>query len=173
MSPPFLICFYGPESTGKSTLAVRMAERYRTGYVPEVAREIITSNKFTVNDIIRIARAQDQRVREGMKVANRVLFCDSDLITTGIYSRTYLGVVPREVEELEKNLRYDQYFLFDIDVPWVPDGLRDLGEKREEMFAKFKSELERRRIPYILLSGNFEVREQKVTAFVDALLSGK
>ncbi|MCJ7715028.1 MAG: adenylyltransferase/cytidyltransferase family protein, partial [Anaerolineales bacterium] len=30
------ICLYGPESTGKSTLALRLAERYQTEYVPEV-----------------------------------------------------------------------------------------------------------------------------------------
>ncbi|MBI3481387.1 MAG: AAA family ATPase, partial [Bacteroidetes bacterium] len=44
-----LICFYGPESTGKSTMAKRLAEFYKTGFVPEVAREMITSNDFTMD----------------------------------------------------------------------------------------------------------------------------
>lgn len=165
-----LICLYGPESTGKSTLARRLAERYHTWYVPEVAREMISSNQFTADDIVRIAREQTARVLTAVKSANRVLFCDTDVITTAIYSDTYLSVVPGELSELEKEVRYDQYFLFDVDIAWVADGLRDLGGKREEMFARFKAELDRRKIPYILVSGSYEAREQLIADYVDNLL---
>ena len=50
----------------------------------------------------------------------------------------------------------------DNSVPWVNDGLRDLGDqkKREEMFEIFKSELARRNIPYILVQGDWAEREQ-------------
>lgn len=48
------ICFYGPESTGKSTMAEKMALHYQTTFVPEVARELITSNDITLDDIIKI-----------------------------------------------------------------------------------------------------------------------
>jgi HTH-type transcriptional regulator, transcriptional repressor of NAD biosynthesis genes len=172
MNRPWLICFYGPESTGKSTMARRMAAHYQTAFVPEVAREMISSNAFSEADIIRIGFAQTGRVKENIKLANRVLFCDTDLITTAIYSQTYLGVVPEELRQLEGELHYDQYFLFDIDTPWIPDGLRDLGEKRPEMFAVFKTELERRGIPYILLTGTYVERERKVIEVVDKMLAG-
>lgn len=165
-----LICLYGPESTGKSTLARRLAERYHTSYVPEVAREIVSSNQFTADDIVRIGRQQTSRVLTAMKSANRVLFCDTDVITTAIYSDTYLSQVPGELAELEKQVRYDQYFLFNIDVPWVADGLRDLGSKREEMLARFKAELDRRKIAYILVSGSYEERERVIVDYVDDLL---
>lgn len=165
-----LICFYGPESTGKSTLARRLAERYQTSYVPEVARGMVSSNQFTADDIVRIGREQTSRVLTAVKSANRVLFCDTDVITTAVYSDTYLSQVPGELTELEKKVRYDQYFLFDIDVPWVADGLRDLGSKREEMFARFKAELDRRNIPYILVSGPYEARERVIMDYVDNLL---
>lgn len=166
----WLICLYGPESTGKSTLARRLAERYQTSFVPEVAREMVSSNQFTADDIVRIGREQTSRVLTAVKSANRVLFCDTDVITTAIYSDTYLSQVPGELFELEKEIRYDQYFLFDIDVPWVADGLRDLGGKREEMFARFKAELDRRKIPYILVSGSYEARERVIVDYVDNLL---
>lgn len=166
-----LICFYGPESTGKSTLARRMAQRYHTEYVPEVAKEIINSNTFTAEDIVRIGRAQTDRTLQKAAIANRVLFCDTDVITTAIYSEVYLGMAPKVLKDFEKEVTYDQYFLFDIDVPWVPDGLRDLGEKRAEMFDRFKRELERRKIPYILVAGSYEDRERKVIQVVDALLA--
>src|SRR5688572_29624548 len=88
------ICFYGPESTGKSTMAVKMAKKYKTEFVPEVAREMITKNDFNVDDIIRIGKAQTQRVIDKTKTANKLLFCDTDLITTKIYSKHYLNVIP-------------------------------------------------------------------------------
>lgn len=165
------ICFYGPESTGKSTMAKRMAERYHTDFVPEVAREMITSSSFSERDILLIGRAQTERILAKTRTANRILFCDSDLITTQIYSEVYLHRIPRELIELEKVVTYHQHFLFDIDVPWVADGLRDLGERRPEMFQRFKSELETRGIPYILLSGPHEDREERVIEYVDELLA--
>lgn len=166
------VCFYGPESTGKSTMARRMAELYKTEWVPEVAREFVTSNDFTIDDIIKIGHAQTNLVLEETKTANKILFCDSDLITTQIYSRYYLKVVPPVLFELEKQIKYDLYFLFDIDVPWVADGLRDLGEndKRKEMFEVFKKELAKRNIEYILVSGNWGERELIIKQEVNKLL---
>jgi HTH-type transcriptional regulator, transcriptional repressor of NAD biosynthesis genes len=153
------ICFYGPESTGKSVMAKNMATLYQTEFVPEVAREIVSSNEFTLEDIITIAKAQNQRVIEKTKTANKLLFCDTDLITTQIYCRHYLQTIPPILFELEKEITYDQYFLFDIDVPWVADHLRDLGDRRKEMFDVFKLELETRSINYQLVAGDWPLRE--------------
>jgi HTH-type transcriptional regulator, transcriptional repressor of NAD biosynthesis genes len=164
------ICFYGSESTGKSTMAKKMAEHYQTEFVPEVAREIISSNDFSVNDIIKIGYAQMQRTVDKTKTANKFLFCDTDLITTEIYSQIYLNEVPSVLYELEKQIQYDVYFLFDIDVKWVEDGLRDMGDKREIMFAKFKQELDKRNIDYILVSGKYEQREQFVVEKLNKLI---
>jgi HTH-type transcriptional repressor of NAD biosynthesis genes len=156
------ICFYGPESTGKSTLARQMADHFQTEFVPEVARELITSNDFTVEDIIRIGNAQTQRIQEKIKTANKILFCDTDLITTQIYSKIYLNQVPDVLAELEKKVKYDLYFLFDIDTPWVADGLRDLGNRREEMYGTFKNALEQRGINFIKISGPWQDRQKKI-----------
>ena len=157
-----LVCFYGPESTGKSFMARRLAENYRTEFVPEVARELIISNDFNQEDIILIARAQVERTFAKARKANKILLCDTDLITTQIYARHYLGAVPPIIYELEKMIEYDRYFLFDTDVPWVSDGLRDLGDekKREEMFLIFKSELDSRGISYVHVRGDWAEREQ-------------
>lgn len=167
-----LICFYGPESTGKSFMAKKMAENYQTHFVPEVARELITTNNFNREDIIAIGRTQTERVFELTKKANKILFCDTDLITTQIYSRVYLKVVPPILYQLEKMVTYDLYFLFDIDVPWVSDGLRDLGdtEKRKEMYNIFKSELDSRGIHYVNVTGDWHEREKIIEIEINRLL---
>ena len=96
------VCIYGPESTGKSTLAIKLASRFQTEYVPEVAREFISSNDFTVDDIIAIALTHFSRIEEKTKTANKILICDTDVITTQIYCRHYLNVVPDILYTLEK-----------------------------------------------------------------------
>lgn len=165
------ICFYGPESTGKTTLIRHLADLYETSYVPEVAREFIVSNQFSLEDIVRTGHAQTRRVIEMTASANRILFCDTDVITTEIYSRYYLHEVPPILSELEQQVKYDVYFLFDIDVPWVADGVRDLGGKREVLYDLFRSALEKRRIPFIPVSGSFEERERTVRGVIDRWLA--
>jgi len=165
------ICIYGPESTGKSTLTQRLAEHYGTSFVPEVAREMLITNDFTVDDIIAIGNAHEERINKQLLTANRFLFCDTDVITTKIYSDHYLGVVPEELNDMELRTTYALYFLLDTDVPWVSDGLRDLGDRREEMMLRFKLELEGRGIPYILVCGNFDARERMMVKAIDELLS--
>jgi len=164
------ICFYGPESTGKTSAAIRMASHYNTVSVPEVAREMLASNDFTVEDIIRIGQAQTQRVLEYSNVANKILFCDTDVIITQIYSKYYLGIVPEILYKLEKQVTYERYFFFDIDVPWIEDGLRDLGDQRETMREIFLDELSRRKIEPVIVRGSFEERDQIITREIDRLL---
>jgi len=164
------ICFYGAESTGKSSMAKKMAEVYQTEFVPEVARELISSNDFTIEDIVRIGQAQTQRVKEKLKTANKILFCDTDLITTQIYSRQYLHQAPDVLIALEKEINYDRYFLFDIDVPWVADGLRDLGNQREKMAKIFEEELSTRGIRPIVVKGTWSEREEIVRKEINRLL---
>ncbi len=166
------VCFYGSESTGKSTMAKRMAEIYQTEFVPEVARELITSNDFTLNDILRIGHAQTKRVIDKILIANKILFCDTDVITTQIYSKHYLNEIPAELFELEKVIHYDQYFLFDIDVAWVADDLRDLGNQRSEMYEVFKRALDERNISYLKVQGSYEEREQFIRSVIDKMLEG-
>ena len=164
------ICFYGPESTGKSTLAKKMAAYYQTEYVPEVSREIIMSNNFTVQDIIVIGKAQTERILAKERISKRILFCDTDLITTQIYSRRYLGMVPSVLYDLERMVKYDRYFLFGVDVPWVSDGLRDLGEERSTMYDAFKHELDKRKASYLTVNGNYAERERFVRSEIDKMM---
>ncbi len=128
---------------------------------------MITSNDFTQDDIIRIGYAQVDRINEKLKSANKILFCDTDAITTQIYSKHYLDAVPDVLFSLEKEMKYDHYFLFDIDVAWVADEMRDLGERRKEMFEVFRNGLEQRRIAYTLVQGDYPTRQQLIESWIE------
>ncbi|GAB3548514.1 AAA family ATPase [Spirosoma fluminis] len=165
------ICLYGPESVGKTTTAHVLATEYQTSFVPEVARDLITSNDFTLDDIIRIGYAQTEAIKTAERQANRILFCDTDVITTQIYSDLYLRQVPPVLYELEQQVTYDAYVLLDIDVPWIADGLRDLGHRRQEMMNRFRHELDKRKLSYSLVSGSYSERLTSVRAVANQLLS--
>ncbi|MFD1140215.1 ATP-binding protein [Larkinella insperata] len=166
-----LICLYGPESVGKTTLAKQLAAHYQTVFVHEVARDLITSNDLTLEDYVRIGHAQTETVLKALPTANRLLICDTDVVTTALYSEIYLNDVPPVLAELEKDVPYDRYFLLNIDVPWVADGLRDLGHRRQEIYQRFKNALEARHLPYIEVSGSWADRWATVTAEIDRLLA--
>ncbi|OIN58415.1 AAA family ATPase [Arsenicibacter rosenii] len=167
---PVLICLYGPESVGKTTLARQLAEHYQTVFVPEVARDLITSNDLTPADYIRIGKAQTDAVKNAIALANKLVICDTDLITTELYAQIYLNEVPPVLYELEQEIGYDRHFLLDIDVPWIADGLRDLGHRREEIYAMFQEALIRRGLDYVHVAGSWEARWQIVTTEIDRLL---
>jgi HTH-type transcriptional repressor of NAD biosynthesis genes len=164
------ICFYGPESTGKSTMAIKMAAHYQTSYVPEAARTVLPSNDFGESEIITIGHLQHQYITEKLKTANKLLFCDTDAITTAIYSQHYLGSVPPVILELEKKTMYDHYFLLDVDTPWIADPLRDQGHRRKEMMEIFEQELIKRNIEFTLISGGYKEREQKVIDCINKMI---
>ena len=148
----------------------QLAAHYQTDFVHEVARDLITNNDFSLADIERIGHAQTKAVLRATQTANRLLICDTDLITTALYSEFYLNAVPAVLADLEKRVQYDRYFLLNIDVPWVADGLRDLGHRRAEMYNRFRDALDRRGIAWVDVSGNWAQRWATVTAEIDRIL---
>lgn len=170
-SPIVKVCFYGPESTGKTTMAAEMARRFQTIFVPEVSRELLDSNTFTPDDIARVGKAQTERILELEPQANRLLICDTDILTTRIYAQHYLGTYPPILDELELLVSFDRYFLFDIDVPWISDGLRDLGDQREHMMHLFRDALVQRNITPVIVRGTYSERADQVERNLRDLLA--
>jgi HTH-type transcriptional repressor of NAD biosynthesis genes len=165
------ICLYGPESVGKTTLAAQLAAHYGTSFVPEAARELLLDNDFTLADILSIGQTQTTAVLVAAQTAHQLLFCDTDLVTTRLYSQLYLGTEPPELADLEQQVTYAHYFLLSPDVPWVADELRDQGHRRRELFELFRQALDVRGRPYTLVSGGWARRWATVTTTIDELVA--
>ena len=174
MPNPLLVCLYGPESVGKTTMARQLALHYQTLYVPETARNLITSNDLTTDDYARIAVAQTNVRQRLLHDANRVLICDTDLITTRLYATIYGVPHPPILTQLAVQEQFDIHFLLNTDVPWVPDGLRDLGHRRAEIYALFEQALQERGLWYVVVSGSdYEDRARQVIGVIDELLAAR
>ena len=160
----------GAESTGKTTLAKRLADLFSTVWVPELARGYIDAKGgFDLSDMEPIGRGQVASEDEAARRANRLLICDTDAIVTSVYSRYYFGTVPDGLLALADSRRADLYLLFDTDVPWVADSQRDLPHVREEMQAMFRESLRSRAIPYTRIHGTWAERERRAIEAISHL----
>jgi len=166
------VCIFGPESTGKSTLARDLAKHFNTLYVHEYARGLIDAQngECSYADIEKIAKGQIAAEAAIARQANKVMFCDTDLITTTIWSKILFKKCPAWIEEEATRRKYDLYLLLDIDVPWVADKQRFLPEKRKWFLDLCIKELKRRNKPYVLISGNWQERFKKAVKEVERIV---
>jgi len=171
------IVLYGPESTGKTTLAKQLAEYYNTLWVPEFMREYLQkkwdSEKelVTKEDLIPIAKGQLKWENEASQQVERLLICDTDLLELKVYSEYYYnGFCPSEIKTEATKSNSSIYLLTYIDTPWEADDLRDRPENREEMFRIFEAELKKQGFPYKILRGNEKERFDKAVEIIDQLL---
>jgi nicotinamide riboside kinase len=173
------IAIYGPESTGKTTLARQLAAHFNTQWVPEFAREYL-QKKFddagaicAPEDIIPIAVGQTALENAALAQADTFLFSDTCLMVTKVYSDMYYGSVDPALEKAARKHKYDLFFLTDVDVPWEPDDLRDRPDGREEAFELFKKALVDHEKPFITLSGDAQTRFDTAVSAVKNLASAK
>ncbi len=166
------IALTGPESTGKSWLAKRLADYYHTVWVPEFAREYLEkkNGQYGFEDILQIAKGQKQSEKQLIAKANRLIFTDTESIVTKIWSEVVFGRCDPWIQEEIKNHPYDLYLLCYPDLPWEPDPLRENPDNREELFRLYKQELETRRLPFSIIRGMGQERLQKAIQAVENIL---
>lgn len=167
------VCVFGPESTGKTTLSRRLAEHFRTAWVPEYARTLLESKGglLDASDLPRFVRGQIASEEALARNANRVLICDTDPLTTLIWSETLYSACDPFVCEQAETRTYDLYLLLDVDVPWIADECRYLPENRGAFFERCRDELQQRSRRFVTLTGTWEERFTQAVQAVERLLS--
>lgn len=167
------ICLTGPECTGKSLLAERLAAEFGTVWVPEFARDYVlrVSRQLTAADVEPIASGQMELEDRIAPRANRVLLLDTDLISTVVYARYYYGRCPAWIERAAAIRRAQHYLLLDIDVPFVLDPARDSAAARVELYTRFAAALEEFAVPHTVVAGDdWAARTQAARAEIARLL---
>ncbi len=166
------IALTGPESTGKSWLAERLADHFETVWVKEYARTYLKEKgtDYTFDDVLTIARQQKQQENRVAGKANRLLFCDTEPIVTKIWCDVvYNKTHPWILNEI-KNHPYDLYLLCYPDIDWEPDVLRENPHNRLELFELYKKELETRHLNYRIIKGEGNLRFDNAVKTVNQFL---
>jgi NadR type nicotinamide-nucleotide adenylyltransferase len=166
---PRTICLHGPESTGKSAIAARLAAHLGGEVVEEYGREYAEARgtDFTMRDLLEIAKTHDAGVRTMLAAGIEPLVLDTDPLMTAVWADMLFGTRDPWFDEWQGTA--DLYLLFDIDLPWVADGTRLFGspEARQRFFDLSKAELERRGVRWALVSGAGEARWDSVLRAID------
>lgn len=162
----------GSESTGKSTLAARLAEHYEAELVPEFVREFAERKGGAIefSDHGPIAKGQMALEDEHIARGNRLVVQDTDLLSTVVYCDHYFGMCPQWIREAAASRRPDLYLLMDIDLPWIADGVRDRGHMREEMQRLFHDAVFATGVPVAVIRGQGDERFLRAVDAIDELL---
>lgn len=168
------IAVFGPESTGKTRLAEFLAARLGAPLVREYAREFWDARgSIGPADIPVIAREQWRREDQAAASGAAFVVCDTDALTTVLWSDLLHGSTPDEVRRgAEDRCRgYALYLLLDVDVPFAPDPQRCFPEPtdRQRCLRLWQEALERRGLPYVWIRGAWAERERAAWAAVTAL----
>lgn len=157
----FRIAVIGPESTGKTVLAERLARHSGAIYIEEYARTYVEqlSQPYTFDDVCAIARQQIAVLQQSYKndIQTGYVF-DTDLIITKIWFLDKYGVCPDWVEENLSCFPMDYYLVCYPDLPFVPDPVRENPHRRLELFEAYMSEVQRLHIPFAVVRGTGDSR---------------
>ena len=169
------VALTGPESTGKTTLSRQLAEHYGTAWAPEYAREYLEQHGpgYTLADLEIIAQGQVAAEEDAARRANRVVFCDTDLLVIKVWAEHAFGQCPEWVEQRIERQRYDLVLLLGVDIPWEADPLRAHPNHRQHFYAIYHSELSGLMSNFAEITGTPAERLAQACYFVDALLAEK
>jgi len=153
---PLKVVLFGPQNSGKTTFAELLAHHYDTNFSKEYARQFSLKHKnLNYQTVLPIAKGQLQLEKYLVKNASsNVVFMDTNLLETLVYSKLYYSKIPDELTHLVSQQFYDLYLLCDVDISWKNDGVRDLSENRNEHYDLFKSYLVNYNANFIELKGS-------------------
>ena len=82
------IAVFGTESTGKTTLAQKLAAHFGEPWAPEFVREFwdLRGGEITEHDLGTIALGQIANEDHAVSRAKRVVFCDTELLTCTLWN---------------------------------------------------------------------------------------
>lgn len=171
------VVLLGGESSGKTTLAVELAQALGTPWVPEYGRnycdQIGGVDRLQLQDLTLIARRQvanelmmAQLLCRTFEAFQKPLICDTSPLTTQFYSEQMFGTVCNELRQLARR-QYDLTIVCEPSFPFVQDGTRQDDSFRKIGHEWYLSSLKGNE--YTIVSGSVEQRVEQALAAIRLL----
>lgn len=161
------VLIVGSESTGKSTLVQNLAIAYNTNFVREIGRdtcEIAGGEDFmNMDDLCENFLRQKTEEIKASEYSNRILFIDTDAITTKFYSQ-FLLTDNNEIQKcyalanaVTSINKFDLVLFLEPTVDFVQDGTRSetIADNREKYSQQIKELFREAGIEFYELSGDY------------------
>lgn len=170
------IAVFGPESTGKTTLAQRLAAHLGEPCSPEFVREFWDrqGGRIVAGDLDAIARGQIAGEDAAAARARRVVFCDTELLTNVLWNDLlFPGQCPAWVRDTaeQRSRGFALYLLCDTDVPFEPDPQRCFPDEAGRAMCRrlWRETLVSRGLPFADIRGDWPAREAAAIAAVESV----
>jgi len=145
------IVITGPESSGKTTIARRLAIGFKVPMVLEYARTYIDqlNRPYEQADLWEIAQGQLLTEKKVAADHPNYLICDTDLWTILIWSEEKYGTVDPRIIKLISQQKTDLYFLLKPTLPWEYDPQRENPSDRDRLFQIYRNKLQKNQQPFL------------------------
>lgn len=162
------VAITGPESSGKTTLSVALADYFKVDSIPEFARAFLeqSGGEYDQSDLDIIAKGQLESI---LSKKNEVIISDTDFMVLEIWSQYKYGNVSAYISELVQKDFFDLHILCSPDIPWEEDPLRENPDNREALFEMYLSSLKNQNKHFIIVSGDQNQRVVKSLRSIDLL----
>jgi len=170
----------GGESTGKSTLVQNLALAYNTNFVAEVGRETCEyaggEELMIREDLIENLIRQKDEVRRALKSSNRILFVDTDALTTGFYCNLLLEneEEKHQLVQLADSIHWTNewdlvLFLEPEGVDFVQDGTRneEIKSERKKYSELLKEMFTRNNVKLACIAGEYLERFNRAKDIIE------
>lgn len=169
------VTVHGPESTGKTTLALALANAFTLPWIAEEARNhIVEGHHFTEKDILRLAQLQYEAEKNAIQSQESgLILADTNLINFVVWLSWENFTVPQWLVEAIKNQPYRYNLLLQVDVPWVNDGFRNISDQslRDIWFTLYAQTLDQYGLQYEVIDGDYTSRENMAKSLLQDWLT--
>ena len=161
------VLIVGSESTGKSTLAQNLALAYNTNFVAEYGRiscDYAGGEEFMIaDDLYENLLRQRININDAAKQSNRLLFVDTDALTTLFYSRFLLGdtkdtrICTQIASAINEMTHWDLILFLKPDVDFVQDGTRNelIYKQRDQYSGMLLDVFKEYNLPVVMIGGDY------------------
>jgi NadR type nicotinamide-nucleotide adenylyltransferase len=156
------IAIVGPEASGKTSLALKLAKHYQSAFAEEFARAYLMEQglSYKKEDLLKIAIGQLKLEDEAIEKGKDLVFFDTNLLVIKIWSLYKYGSVDPKIIQLHHSRTYDFHLLLRPDLIYEEDPLRENPsiEDRNELFERYFDELNKSGDEFAVIEGFGESR---------------
>jgi NadR type nicotinamide-nucleotide adenylyltransferase len=164
----------GAESTGKSTLSKRLADRFGTRHVSEYARTLAESRgSLEESELTLCARLQIASERALERQATRVLISDTSALSVKLWGERLFGHAPLWIDDEIAAHPPHLALLTSPEAPFIGPASRNDPKARRAFYIRHRDVLHESSTPHVVLTGSFDHQFVQAVDAIERLIASE